>query len=44
MMVHVRYVPKCSEGNPGLSEDSVEFCVSGGLLRVHPNLTMSHIG
>ena len=44
MMVHVRYVPKRSEENPDLSGDSVEFCVSGRLLGVHPNLTMSHIG
>ena len=43
-MLHVRLMPKRSEGNPDLRGDLVELCLRGGLLdRCAPSLTMSHI-
>ena len=36
MVLHIRRVPECSEGNLGLREGSVELFLRGGLLGVHP--------
>ena len=36
MVLHVRHVLKCSEGNPNLRGGSMELCSRGGLLGVHP--------
>ena len=36
MVLHIRRVLKCSEGNLGLREDLVELCLRGGLLGVYP--------
>ena len=35
MVLHVRGVPECSEGNPGLRVGLVKLCLRGGLLGVH---------
>ena len=44
MVLHVRHVFECSEGNPDLRGDSVELCSRGGLLGVcTKSLTMSYI-
>ena len=47
MVLHVRHVLECSEGNPDLREDSMKLCWGGGwgLLGVcTKSLTMSYIG
>ena len=36
MMIHVRRELKCNKENPGLRGGSVELCLKGGLLGVHP--------
>ena len=36
MVFHVRRVLKCNEGNPSLRGGSVELCLRGGLLTIHP--------
>ena len=36
MVVHVRHVPECGEGNPGLRGGLGDLCSRGGLLGVCP--------
>ena len=37
MVLQVRRVLECSEGNPGFRGGSVELCSREGLLGAHPN-------
>ena len=36
MVLHIRHVPESSEGNLSLRGGSVELCMRGGFLGVHP--------